>query len=32
MNQDVKADSIERVVIRNTEITDNVEIVEEFNE
>ena len=27
MNQDIKANSIEKVVIRNTEITDNNEIV-----
>ena len=32
MNQDIKANSIEKVVIRNTEITDNNEIVEAFNE
>ena len=32
MNQDIKANSIEKVVIRNTETTDNVEIVEAFNE
>ena len=32
MNQDIKANSIEKVVIRNTEITDNVEAVEAFNE
>ena len=30
MNQDIKANSIEKVVIRNMEITDNNEIVEHF--
>ena len=32
MNQDIKAYCIEKVVIRNTEITDNNEIVEAVNE
>ena len=32
MNQDIKANSIEKVVIRNMEIADNNEIVEAFNE
>ena len=32
MNQNIKANSIEKVVIRNTEITGNAEIVEAFNE
>ena len=32
MNQNIKANSIEKAVIRNTEITDNAEIVEAFNE
>ena len=32
MNQNIKANSIEKVVIRNTEITDNAEIVEAFNQ
>ena len=31
MNQNIKANSIEKVVIRNTEITDNADIVETFN-
>ena len=30
MNQDIKANSIEKVVIRNIEITDNNEIVQHF--
>ena len=32
MNQNIKANSIEKVVIRNTGKTDNAEIVEAFNE
>ena len=32
MNQNIKANSIEKVVIRNTEITANAETVEAFNE
>ena len=32
MDQNIKANSIEKAVIRNTEITDNAEIVEAFTE